>query len=142
MGMAEPTTIAASARQPILRTITKMKKTNGRIRPPLHIVTAYPVSRPATRMARQEGRRCQSRIVAATTSTNMNSRSAMIMCSSSTWKPFSRTGTVARVAHSFGTRARRSSTYSRTPMARPIRCWTIVTRVRLWNGSSTLRNSE
>ena len=66
----------------------------------------------------------------------------MIMCSSSIWKPLSSTGTVARVAHSFGTRARRSSTYSRTPIARPIRCCTMVTRVRLWNGSSTLRNSE
>ena len=66
----------------------------------------------------------------------------MIMCSSSIWKPLSSTGTVARAAHNFGTRARRSSTYSRTAMARPIRCCKIVTRVRLWNGWSTLRNSE
>ncbi|MGD0935116.1 MAG: hypothetical protein ABR922_11155 [Streptosporangiaceae bacterium] len=100
------------------------------------------MSRPAISTAGHDGRGRHSRIVAATTSRNMNSVSAMIMCSSSTWKPFSSTGTVARADTSFGTRARRSSTYSRTPMARPIRCCTIVTSVRLWNGSSTLSISE
>ena len=134
--------MAASGRQPIRRQITNTMKTTGRTTPPLHTVTAYPVSRPATSTAGQEGRRRQSRIVADSTSRNMNSVSAMIMCSSSIWKPLSSTGTVARADHSLGTRARRSSTYSMTAMARPIRCCRIVIRVRLWNGSNTFRNSE
>ena len=66
----------------------------------------------------------------------------MTMCSSWISNPLNRIGTVARVAIQARTRARRSRAYSISAMARPIRCWVIMTRVKLCSGSSALRYSE
>ena len=73
-----------------------------------------------------------------------NAKSVSLIMNCSSWMAYadSNTGTIAAVAPQPGSPVRLSSAYPVTPIARPIRCCTATTAVKLWRGSSSHNMTE
>ncbi|MFC6931881.1 hypothetical protein ACFQHO_17075 [Actinomadura yumaensis] len=112
----------------------------------MRVTAARPRSRPARTAARAVTSVRHSSAATPATSRNVNSVSDSRRCSSSIWYASNSTGAATAVPAALGAHHRPphadartclwTSAYSSTAVARPMRCWTAATAVRLRSGDS------
>jgi hypothetical protein len=105
-------------------------------------VTEAPVSSPAAAFAGRDGDLLMSRTVSPAIISVIASTSAMTSCSAKIWAGSSSTGAAASVAPQPGRPYLRSSVYTRTATARPMRCCKATTSTSERSGLSSHKNTE